>query len=441
MIYVTTNDIRTYTNNLRNSAFIKEDRIPAYNLVIDMLFLKTIVMDRNIATGPETFEAAMRFHGNMGSKDYAPLSDAQTLQKKASEFYGKEELETIPLGVDTKSINEAMKDESVNNLCNSLIEMRDSNSDDFLDSLEYVLEELSHMGRFNRNREMISLRPDLIHAISSILEVKEGHTFADLTSGYGISTLFILGNSNPKTILRDNALDSLVLSEMLLIAAGKNINDTKVADIFDMDEDEEIKADRIFIDPPFRTTQEGDSITSIDGIELKDAWVASIMKSAKALNDDGMAIIAVPAIVLHGVQNGLGDVRKYLLDNHLLEAIISLPKCWRNSNIPTHLMILSKRSNTKARFINFIDIYDEANTPMQKLHMFKELGTILRENSSSINEKYLKDVDYADISVDSFIAGAYISYNERKDYRKEDIERKLDELYSELSDKIAKLRR
>ena len=434
-------DINEKTHELAERPFIKDDRIPAFNLIVNMLFLKTIVLDIDIV-GSDGFETAMRFHGNMGNSDYKePLKDAQTLQERAAAYYGKPELETIPLGVDTKTINEAMKDSIVNELCNKLLKLKkDAEYEEFLNNLEYVLMSLSCMGgRVNRNREIMGLSPTLINNISNILGVKDEHTFADLASGYGISTLFILRESNANTILRDNAKDTLVLSEMLLIAAGKNISNTKVADIFDGNTDEDIKADRIFIDPPFRTTYEGDNITSIDGIELKDAWVASIMKSVKALNDDGMAIIAVPAIVLHGVQNGLKEVRQYLLDNHLLQAVISLPRAWRNSSTPTHLLVISKRNNTSTRFVNLISnddrdrIYDSKRRPM--------INTILTVEQNQENEKYLKDVEYSDISADSFIAGVYISYCETKDYRKDDIERKLDELYSELADKIARLRR
>ena len=439
MIHRIEEDIRTGMDDLRNTSFIREDRIPAYNLVINMLFLKTIVMDLNIGSSPETFEAAMHFNGNMNSKDYAPLEDARTLQKRAAAFYGKTELETIPLGVDTRSINEAMKDKTVNALCNTLIALRDSDYDRFLDNLDFVLVRLSHTGRMHMNRDLMNLNPDLVNSISEMLEVRDEHTFADLTSGYGISTLYILGKSNPKTVLRDNALDTLVLSEMLLIAAGKNISDTRVADIFATDECEDLKADRIFIDPPFRTTSDADRFTTLDGIELKDAWVASIMKSAKALNNDGMAIIAVPAIVLHGVQNGLREVREYLLDNHLLQAVISLPKCWRTSSIPTHLLVLSRRNNTKARFVNFIAGDDSDR--ISRFMDFRLLQNILTEEMNVSNEKYLKDVAYEDISADSFISGIYISYSESRNYRKDDIERKLDELYAELAEKIAKLRK
>ena len=436
-------DIYENIEELCSMPLLREDRIPLSNLFITMLFLKTISLGYYILNDKESFEAAMRFHGNILDDDYTnPLSDAQILQDRAAKYYGKSELKTITLGVDTKAINEAMKYKPLNNLCDKLIQVRDNESYEvFLRYLEVVLFNIAkyRRGRFFRFTDFWNLDMDLIEIAAKVLDVKDEHTFADFTSGYGITTLFILGDRKPNIILRDNAEDVLALSQMLLIAAGKDIENVKLEDIFHVDGNEDLKADRIFMDPPFRTSPEG-GCTSIDGIELKDAWVAAIMKSVKALKDDGMAIIAVPAIVLHGVQNGLKEVREYLLENHLLQAVAGLPRCWKNSNIPTHILVLSKRNNTKARFINCIPPSIERSIAGPYYHAFNAVPELLTKDIEPEYENFAKDVDYKDISAESFIAGVYVTQNDTQTkHDRKDIDDKLRSLYEEMGRAIEDL--
>ena len=431
--------LRQHVRELRNSNFVREDRLPASNVIITMLYLKSIISNTDIV-GSECYHEAQRFYGDIEKDDYELLiQDVWKLIQRGASYYGKPELETIPLGVDNKLIKEAMQDHTVNEICNDLMKIqREDSFDVYIESLLDTLQDVTTMGgRVNRNRELANLDLNLLDAISAMLDVKDEHTFADLTSGYGVSTLGILKERNPRTILRDNAPDTLVLSEMLMVAAGKNVAGMEVKDIFAPLDDKDIEiADRMFIDPPFRTNCTEDNIPEVDGIELKDAWVAAIMKSVKALKHDGKAIITVPAIVLHGSQNGLRDVREYLLENHLLEAVISLPRHWRTSSIPTHLLVLSKKDNRKARFVNMISTENRSFLNRSEMLMLKD---ILEVKPGKANERYLKDLNYEEISADSFIAGVYISYCETKDYRKDDIDAKLRSLYEEMGRAIEDL--
>jgi type I restriction-modification system DNA methylase subunit/signal transduction histidine kinase len=96
------------------------------------------------------------------------------------------------------------------------------------------------------------------------------------------------------------------------------------------------------------------NVTILLPVQTDELVLQFIQKCILSLKSDGLAIILVPENVLFSTKKDFFALRQYLIDNRLIESVISLPANLLSpiTGIKTSLLILSNKQNTA---INFID--------------------------------------------------------------------------------------
>jgi type I restriction enzyme M protein len=104
-------------------------------------------------------------------------------------------------------------------------------------------------------------------------------------------------------------------------------------------------ADIVISQPPFSTNLNN---------ETKDIVLIFIQRALEALKPGGTAAIFVPESFLFNLSRDYKKLRKYLIDNLLLESIISLPVgiLKPTAAVKINLLILSKKQNNEVLFID-----------------------------------------------------------------------------------------
>ncbi len=169
---------------------------------------------------------------------------------------------------------------------------------------------------------------------------------------------------------------------------------------------------KVFTNPPFGGTLDSELnkkqinyVESIIGCETREIMIGFILKAIELLSEDGKAIICVPPIAQFGDSAYL-DLRKYLIDNKLLEAVIELPSGVFHpyaSGVKTSLLILSKKKNDNVLFMNAALLCQKPRIRgrgllMEDVNNIYELYVNEKHENSSIKKvvscKKIKDNNY-----------------------------------------------
>lgn len=300
-------------------------------------------------------------------------------------------------------------------------------------------------------------RRELNEIINPLLRVDDNETYLDFASGVGLSTIENVGHRSSNIIHCDVNEEALAVSGMLLIMSGYkkfslinkdtlDINsfvDDKNFAPFEIEpfeelpltnmNDEIIKADKIFVDPPLGLKSRVSN--------LREAYWVSVQKAISSLNDSGLAIVTLPSSALFSAQKRMKKYREYLLSNGYIEAIISLPFTWSSTSVNMNLIILSKRCNGNIFFFNGCS---------EKVKGFigkdlKSRGYVLSDESKELivstilNKKEIegvsRNVDMEEIRNNDFDISptCYVQENTVTEHDSlDEIDEKLKSLYSEL---------
>ena len=445
------NQHRKILNKVRpiyDKPFINAGKFPATNMFIFMIYLKNILNDV-IGADNDTFKSYAKVIAQIKSNDAIDIiDDLKVVVHGAAEFYNRKELDTIPLGIDNEAINAAIQDTDVNELCEYILgrfkSYKDNGFNDheyFMDEMYFLFDNLSSMGgTIGRNKEFVSLHYSVTELVGKILNVRDDHVYADLVSGAGVSTFAVCSKANPSMYLADNASDQIILSEMLLAAFGKLKGEFVSGDSLFKSKIKEDFADRIFMDPPMRiSAQDSKTVKECDGVVLKDSTASAIVRAYKALKKNGRAVVAVPGFALFGSQNSMDDIRSLLIDNHAVEAVITLPTCWSTFFIPTHLLVISTKDNESVRFIDILndDKYTIKNGLTDEGIDF--VYEMYKATDLSDYSKFAVDVSYQNINKETLVPAAYFEDENRSEYSRKEIDQKLSELYAGLRKVIDEL--
>lgn len=255
-------------------------------------------------------------------------------------------------------------------------------------------------GQFYTGRDIIKLCVSLLisEGCDDIFDDKKIITVCDQACGTGgmLSTAYTyIKHYNPSADVRLFGQEymgpsyAVGLAEMLI--KGQNAENFRYADTLKEDCFPDIKMRFLLENPPFGTPWSGKDAKAgqEDAVKLEyekgrnSRWGAGLpaggdsqllfMQSAVAKMDDNVGRAAIiengSPLFSGGTASGESQVRRWLLENDLIEAIIALPTdLFYNTGIATYIWILSKNKRTerenKVQLIDATQIFHKLRKPL-----------------------------------------------------------------------------
>lgn len=285
-------------------------------------------------------------------------------------------------------------------------------------------------GQFYTGRDIIKLCVSLLIAegCDDIFDDGKILTVCDQACGTGgmLSTAYsYLKHYNPTADIKLFGQEymgpsyAIGLAEMLI--KGQNADNFIHADTFKKDCFDGIKMRFLLENPPFGTPWKGENakqgqeeaVLAESAKGLKGRWGAGLpaggdsqllfMQSAIAKMDDELgraAIISNGSSLFTGeTASGESQIRRWLLENDLIEAIIQLPvSCFYNTEITSYIWLLSKNKREdrkgKIQLIDASSIYHKLRKPLGK-----KKNEFSPEDRKQITELYasFKENEYCQI--------------------------------------------
>ena len=246
-------------------------------------------------------------------------------------------------------------------------------------------------GQFYTGRDIIKMCVAVLTAegCDDIFDEGKVITVADQACGTGgmLTTAFsYLKHFNPSADVRlfgqefQPSTYAIGLAEMLI--KGQNAEDYRHADTLKEDCFPDVKMRFLLENPPFGTPWSGkdaktgqeDAVTKEYSKGFRGRWGAGLpgggdsqllfMQSAVAKMDDHYGRAAIiengSPLFTGGVSSGESQIRRWLLENDLIEAIIAMPTdLFYNTGIATYVWVLSK--NKRAERIGKVQLIDATN--------------------------------------------------------------------------------
>jgi len=227
----------------------------------------------------------------------------------------------------------------------------------------------------------------IISLAKKILDIKDTDSVADICSGQGDFMTSVFLENEPKSftgyeINIHSAAQSLMRADVL----GKSIN-IKLGDaLVELNDNNDVKFDKIFANYPFGMKIFGNSKIKIQSSGLSRLrtydWLF-IDAVCQHLADNGKGV----AILLDGSLSNITDKaeREYFLKNGYIEAVISLPqKLFYSTSVKTSLVIFST-GNTSVRFINADNLCSQSGTSTVNALSDDNIKTIINSLKSNEN--------------------------------------------------------
>ena len=254
--------------------------------------------------------------------------------------------------------------------------------------------------------------------------------------------------------------DTWKICQMNLLLRGMD-GEIKLGDSIRDDQHQGLKADRIIANPPFNMEDWGESTIAEDDPRFKygmppgkSANYAFMQHMIHHTAENGI----VGTVMANGsisVQGKEGEVRKGIIEDDLLDVVISLPpNLFYGTNIPVSIWILSKNKKKdeyrnregETLFIDARELYDEVDRNLNKLnegHINKVANTVRKYRGEEDVGEYEDETAFCKIEKKSTIAnnqymvtpGRYVGIEEDEG---DDIpfEVKMDELAAELREQF-----
>ncbi|NLV03868.1 type I restriction-modification system subunit M [Haloferax volcanii] len=308
----------------------------------------------------------------------------------------------------------------------------------------------------------------VVELMVEILEPYEGRIFDPFSGSGGMfvqSQKFIEshgGDTDKISIYGQEIKEStLQISKMNLYLRGLDGN-IKQGDSILNDQHKGLEADYILTNPPFNMSEWGKDQIADDDPRFKygippsnNANYAFIQHMIHHLNETGMAA-TVMANGAMSAQNSEGKIRKGIIEDDLLEAVIALPKeLFYTTPIPACIFVFSKGKDSdsyrdrseETLFIDATNLYESAGRTQNQLneeHIQKIAETVRSyhgkddANDYSDVEGYCKVVSTEKISENRYIVtpGRYVGTKSEDD---DDtvFENQMETLSAELREKFA----
>lgn len=294
-----------------------------------------------------------------------------------------------------------------------------------------IAEYLSFAGRKNFGLYQMLTSNSIIELSSKILDVNKNDSYLDLMSGSGISTINICKNGVKKIYSNDVDIEASYCSAMIYIMFGIKNFEQYSFDIFNRGID--INADKIFVDAPL-----GGKIIGLDN-KISDSNIYSLKIISEHLNLNGKAVQTITGNFFFGKQKGIFELKKKLINQGILEAVVSLPPLYYGTNIPSCLVLLSNKNNKEVTYIDatqndVINFYEK-----NEKNMSLTSDGIDKINEIISNKKTIKGVSivksYEEIIENEYdLTPAHFvdSISKEENISIEEIDKELQELYKKL---------
>jgi type I restriction enzyme M protein len=203
--------------------------------------------------------------------------------------------------------------------------------------------------------------------------------------------------------------ETFAIAKADMLIKGGDADNMKFGDTLSNDQFTDYKFDYIISNPPFgidwkkeQTAVETESKLGFEGRfgpglpSISDGQMLFLLNGIKKLKDNGrMAIIQNGSSLFTGdAGSGPSNIRKYIIENDLLDAIIQLPKdLFYNTGIPTYIWLISKNKTDKRR--GKVQLIDASNCYSKRR---KNIGN--------------KRVDLSERCIDQIIS-AYSSFSDQ----------------------------
>ncbi|EMA15197.1 class I SAM-dependent DNA methyltransferase [Haloarcula marismortui] len=374
----------------------------------------------------------------------------------------------LPKGYSRSSLSDNSSDalEELINLfaeINMEAENGDQDEDIFGRIYEYFIKQFAMEGG-QKGGEFYTPK-SVVELMVEILEPYEGRIFDPFSGSGGMfvqSQKFIEshgGDTDKISIYGQEIKEStLQISKMNLYLRGLDGN-IKQGDSILNDQHKGLEADYIITNPPFNMSEWGKDSIADDDPRFKygmppsnNANYAFIQHMIHHLNDTGMAA-TVMANGAMSAQSKQGEIRKEIIKNDLLDAVIALPgELFYTTSIPACIFILSKgKSEDEYRdrsgetlFIDARDKYNEISSTLNRLsgdHIGEIVETIRAYRGEEDAENYedvtgfcaIADIDGIEEHNWVITPGRYVGIPETNNEDDEPFQIKIDRLTSELS--------
>ena len=303
----------------------------------------------------------------------------------------------------------------------------------------------------------------VVELMVEILEPYEGRIFDPFSGSGGMfvqSQKFIEshgGDTDKISIYGQEIKEStLQISKMNLYLRGLDGN-IKQGDSILNDQHKGLEADYILTNPPFNMSEWGKDRIADDDPRFKygmppsnNANYAFIQHMIHHLNDTGMAA-TVMANGAMSAQNNEGKIRKEIVENDLLDTVITLPKeLFYTTSIPACIFIISRgkgddqyRDREKETlFIEATELYESVSSTQNKLtnhHIRKIADTVRAYRGEDGVDEYEDEKGFCKVAQTSEIVdnryivtpGRYVGFKEDSD-NSEPFEQRMERLTADL---------
>lgn len=173
-----------------------------------------------------------------------------------------------------------------------------------------------------------------------LLKVDANDVYKDFACGYGLSSFEIICDDVKKAYLSDINHESVQIALMLSIIRNKCVDKFvfKVINALNTYE-ENPDATKVFVDFPLNIKCNKDQYGTTDGNIL------AMSKVVENLKENGKAVITCPSGLLFKETKEVTEFRKRLIEQGVVEAVVTLPQLMYGASVNVNMLVLSKRNN------------------------------------------------------------------------------------------------
>lgn len=269
----------------------------------------------------------------------------------------------------------------------SLIKDRTSGYDKTLfatSALDFASNNFLDYGFINSNSHLSEI-------VANLLEIQKSDVVCDFGSGYG-SFLGYIANNMDDPVFRHNLFgyeindDSCLLSKMILEMCGAKY--TILNNDF-LSLSNTVNYDKGYVFPPFGIRFERNSVElnnnlkSLINSRTSTEWLF-VLKALSAMKENGKLITLLPEYTLFKASDS--PIRKYLLENKMIEGIVSLPSNAAPYNNAKLAIVVISNDNKDFKYINGEELLKDL--PIKGLNSKEASGDIVVAYNSNQSERY-----------------------------------------------------
>ncbi len=336
--------------------------------------------------------------------------------------------------------SENIANQFINNINLSILpgwNLSSLNGDEKIEELDNIVQAVNNLSAMYYSRRTLSAASyALYRLVRNLLNVTVDDAFVDYVAGSGISTFAITEGNAKECRLYDIKKKSSVLLLSILFGIDNLCFEERN---LSAEEIEIAVADKIFMDPPLGLTYI-DSDFLCDGIATRDLSGICLLRAIQALKKGGTAVITSTGPYLAGTQKQIQTVREYIINKHILKAVVSLPGSWYGSAVKTNLFILSKEENEKVVFVDVtkckIDTEYEAYIDENGKDVTISIADIIKNN---LVTEISNVVPYEELDIGNISPIAYLKPVESSTFSIDEINAELKTLYAAIENKLKDL--